>query len=213
MNDVTNLLPMDYRQREQSYRVARLWFIALAATVMFTSLDGLILYQQGTQIESPLNELRSAAEPLRSLGDRESALVKRKVDLERRWKTIAGVIPNDEMLQTIGAIAAEVCDLGDQQAQLESLYIQLHPAQAKAEPRADIRLCVIDDAVAAKLVQQLGANERLNHVVLRSSVGGKLEGSRIIEVDATPRVEQLVAQPTALLQQTTSSGAAIEGTP
>ncbi len=187
-----NLLPEKYRRREKTRKAIRYWSLGICGLVFVVGVDALMLWQQKSRSLQPLEALRAAASPLAQLGEREAMLARQNHELNRRWKSVADLLPDDEMLQTLGAVATEVAEMAPSHVQLEALTATLHPAQAKTEPHVELRLNVPDDGLAAQFVQNLSQNDRMEQVHLRSSVGGRDEGSRVIEVIAKPRSHRVV---------------------
>ncbi len=183
----TNLLPTGYLQRRRVYDVAQRWGLVILAVLFGIGIDLLYLQIRRWENHEPLEALRAAADPLQQLEQKRLALKAQQSQWQKRQAAFESLLPTDDLLQTLGAIAKSVHDIAGHQATLESINIVL-PQQPKATPTADLRAIVLDDGAAAKLLNSLQVDPRLDAVALRSSGSARNDGSKIIDVTATPRL-------------------------
>lgn len=183
-----NLIPSRYSQRKLARGIAVFWGSACAVLLFATALYVLRHHSLAADRAQLLSRLAAQVEPVRAMSEKTSHVLQSQRTLTSQWSTVAGVVREDDHLQTLAVVAKCISELG-RDVRLESIDLAAEMVAEKDQPpkplgKLVLRVEVSQDVVAAQLVSKLKQSPRLQNVTLRSTAATGTNGSRAAEIIA-----------------------------
>ena len=195
-----NLLPLRFRQRIAVRRILGRWGWVAAGVAALCSIHVAIVFAKHERRRADVVALREQSQPVQAAMQRRDMLRHRHRELLGVHGRIDALMPSDDLLQTLGAIAtatvqepatAEETPAG---ARVQSVRIDLAgastPAKADqstvASPDTHVALTAVarDDATLNQLIVRLRNSGRFRDVRLRGTAEHDAGGGRRAEVEA-----------------------------
>lgn len=195
-----NLLPLRFRQRVAARRILTAWGWVAAAMVAVCGIQIALVYSNQQRHRAQLALLQETSQPVLAALKQRDALSARHQELVGLRARLNALIPSDDLLQTLGAIATATVDSDSSGARLQALRIDLSGATAAppktSSPTASAITHVAFTAIArdevslSQLINRLRQNERFHDVRLRSTSEHDPIGGRRAEIEAAVLVEK-----------------------
>lgn len=205
MNDgEINLLPIAFRQRIAIRRGIVRWTVVTAVAIGLCLIQISLEYRGHQTHQIRVASLRAANEPVQSALETQAALQKQHQELVMRRNEIDALLPSDDLLQTLGAIATLAADASAPAARVQALQIDLrgatrpHAAGAAApvasSSHVQMTAVAADEASLHQLISRLRSHERFRDVRLRGTAQNDSGGGRRVEIEAEVLVEKVLPQ-------------------
>lgn len=199
-----NLLPLRFRQRVAARRILTAWGWVAAAMTVVCGIQITLVYN-GHQIHrGRVASLRETSQPVLAALEQRDLLNARHQELLGSRNRLDALIPSDDLLQTLGAIATATVDSAATGARIQSLRIDLSgataqptaPAKLTASPTTHVTFTAVaqDEVSLSQLISRLRLNERFREVRLGGTAEHDAVGGRRAEVEAAVLVEKELPQ-------------------
>lgn len=205
MNDSDiNLLPLGFRQRIAIRRGIGAWSVVTAVAVALCAVGISLEHHSHVARRQRVAELRKANEPVQIALETLASLRQQHQDLVVRRNQIDALLPSDDLLQTLGAIATLAADDSSPAARVQALQIDLRgasrpdaplrPSPAPSATHVSMTAVASDEASLHQLIGRLRLHERFRDVRLRGTAQDDSGGGRRVEIEAEVVVEKELPQ-------------------
>lgn len=205
MNDAEiNLLPLGFRQRRTIRSGIGVWSIVTAIAIGFCAVGISLEHHHHAAQQREVAALRDANEPVQLALQTQTSLRQRHQEMVVRRNQIDALLPSDDLLQTLGAVATLVNDDSSPATRIQALQIDLRgaarpdaPSRTSSAPSAKhIRMTAVagDETGLHQLIGRLRLHERFRDVRLRGTAQDDSGGGRRVEIEAEVLVEKELPQ-------------------
>lgn len=208
MNDgEINLLPLGFRRRIGIRRGIGGWSVVTAVAVGLCLVQISLEHRRHAAHQSRVASLREANEPVQAALQNQAELRRQHHELAMRRNEIDALLPSDDLLQTLGAIATLAADDSSPAARVQALQIDLRGATrpsagteaapaptAPAASHVQMTAVAVDEASLHQLIGRMRLHERFRDVRLRGTAQNDSGGGRRVEIEAEVLVEKELPQ-------------------
>lgn len=205
MNDADiNLLPLSFRQRTAIRHAVGGWSVVTAVAIGCCAVQASLEHRSHTAHRYRVEALHEANGPVQIALQTQASLRQQHQELVARRNQIDALLPSDDLLQTLGAIATMAADDSSPAARVQTLQIDLRgagppdavPRAASAPSATHVHMTAVaaDEASLHQLIGRLRLHERFRDVRLRGTAQDDSSGGRRVEIEAEVVVEKELPQ-------------------